>query len=352
MMFRVVLIEHGYASIEVERRIIEDAGAELIDADKLPFHKALELCRDADAILFRRIEVPAEMIRQFRKCKIILRYGVGTDNVDIKAATEANIMVGHVAVYCIDEVSSHALALLLACARNIVGIHKRLEDGSWHEHRTEGIHRIAGKTVGIVGLGSIGRSVARKLSGWNLTLLATDPFAEPERARDLGVQLVDFETLCRRSHFITLHCPLLPETRHLINAKTLQLMQPGTILINTARGGVIDSRALLAALDRGHIAAAGIDVFEEEPLPANSPMRTHPRLVLTDHAAWYSEESQQELQRIAAEELARVARGGLPTSIANPEVIQRLGRMAEWQPGDNIRWQLKRLETLARTAAK
>jgi D-3-phosphoglycerate dehydrogenase len=349
MMFRVVLIEHGYASIEVERRIIEQAGAELIDADKLPIAKALELCREADAILFRRIEVPAEMIRQFRKCKIIVRYGVGTDNVDIKAATEASIMVGHVPVYCIDEVSSHAMALLLACARNIVGIHRRLEQGSWHEHRTEGLHRIAGKTVGIVGLGNIGRAVARKLSGWNLTLLATDPFVEPERARDLGVQLVDFETLCRRSHFITLHCPLLPETRHLISAKTLQLMQPGTILINTARGGVIDSRALLAALDRGHIAAAGMDVFEEEPLPANSPLRKHPRLVLTDHVAWYSEESQQELQRIAAEELARVARGGLPTSVANPEVIQRLGRMAEWHPGDNIRWQLKRLEALART---
>jgi D-3-phosphoglycerate dehydrogenase len=351
-MFRVVLIEHGYASIEVERRIIEEAGAELIDADKLPFSKALELCRDADAVLFRRIEVPAQMIRQFHKCKIIVRYGVGTDNVDVKAATEANIMVGHVALYCVDEVSSHAIALLLACARNIIGIHKRVEQGSWNVHRTEPIYRITGKIVGIVGLGNIGRAVARKLSGWDVTLLATDPFVEPERARALGIELVDFETLCRRSHFITLHCPLLPETRHLINAKSLQLMQSGTILINTARGGVIDSRALLAALDTGHIAAAGIDVFEEEPLPAASPLRTHPRIVVTDHAAWYSEESQQELQRIAAEELARVARGGLPTSLANPEVVQRLGRMAEWQPADNIRWQLKRLESLGKTSLK
>src|SRR5258705_64706 len=217
-MFRVVLIEHGYASIEVERRIIEEAGAELLDADKLPLRKALDLCRDADAVLSGRIEVPAEMIRQFRKCKIIVRYGVGTDNVDVKAATEANIMVGHVAVYCIDEVSSHAIALLLACVRNIVGIHKRLEQGSWHEHRTEGIHRIAGKIVGIVGLGNIGRAVARKLSGWDVKLLATDPFVEPDRAHALGVELVDFETLCRRSHFIALHCPLLPETHHLIDA--------------------------------------------------------------------------------------------------------------------------------------
>jgi len=315
-MFRVVLIEHGYASIDVERRIIADAGGELIDADKLPFEKALESCRDADAVLFRRIEVPAEMIRQFRKCQIIVRYGVGTDNVDVKAATNAKIMVGHVAVYCVDEVSSHAIALLLACARNIVG------------------------------LGNIGRAVARKLSGWGLRLLATDPFVDPEQAREAGVEVVDFETLCRHSHFITLHCPLLPETRHLIDAKSVQLMQPGTIIINTARGGVIDSRALLGAIDSGHIAAAGVDVFEEEPLPADSPLRTHPRIVVTDHAAWYSEQSQQELQRIAAEELARVCRGGLPRSLANPEVIQRLGREAEWQPGDNMRWQIKRLRAL------
>jgi D-3-phosphoglycerate dehydrogenase len=345
-MFRVVLIEHGYASIDVERRIIADAGGELIDADKLPFEKAIELCRDADAVLFRRIEVPAEMIRQFRKCQIIVRYGVGTDNVDVKAATNAKIMVGHVAVYCIDEVSSHAIALLLACARNIVGIHKRVEQGSWNVHRHEPIHRMAGKTVGIVGLGNIGRAMARKLSGWGLRLLASDPFVEPEQAREAGVELVDFETLCRGSHFITLHCPLLPETRHLIDAKSLQLMQPGTMVINTARGGVIDSKALLAAIDRGHIAAAGVDVFEEEPLPADSPLRTHPRIVVTDHAAWYSEQSQQELQQIAAEELGRVCRGGLPKSLANPEVIQRLGREAEWQPGDNMRWQIKRLRAL------
>jgi D-3-phosphoglycerate dehydrogenase / 2-oxoglutarate reductase len=349
-MFRVVLIEHGYASIGVERGIIEKAGGELVDADKLPLGKALELCRDADGVLFRRIEMTGEMIRQFRKCRIIVRYGIGTDNVDVAAATEANIIVGHVPSYCIDEVSAHAIALLLAWARKIVSTYKRMEQGGWDVHRGDPVFRLAGKTVGIVGLGNIGRSVARKLGGWNVKLIASDPFVAAEKARDLGVELVDFETLCRSSDFITLHCPLLPETRHLINAKSLSWMRRGAVVVNTARGPVIDHGALLEAIDSDHLALAALDVFEEEPLAADSPLRRHPRILVTDHMAWYSEESQAELQRTAAEELARVCTGGLPRSLANPEVIERLGRMKEWEPAENMLWQLKRLRGLGRLA--
>jgi D-3-phosphoglycerate dehydrogenase / 2-oxoglutarate reductase len=349
-MFRVVLIEHGYASIEVERRIIEKAGGELVDADKLPLSKALELCRDADGVLFRRIDMTCDMIRQFRNCRIIVRYGIGTDNVDVAAATEANIIVGHVPSYCIDEVSTHAIALLLACARKIVPTQRRMEQGSWDVHRDDPIFRLAGKTVGIVGLGNIGRAVARKLGGWNMKLLANDPFVASERAGELGAELVDFETLCRSSDFITLHCPLLAETKHLINAKSLSWIRRGAVIVNTARGLVIDHGALLEAIDSGQIASAGLDVFEQEPLAADSPLRCHPRIVVTDHTAWYSEESQAELQRTAAEELARVCAGGLPRSLANPEVMERLGRMKEWDPGENMLWQLKRLRALGRLA--
>ena len=345
-MFRVVLIEHNYASTEVERRIIEGAGGEFVDAERLPLSKALELCREAEGILFRRIPVTREMIREFRKCRVIVRYGVGTDNVDTQAATEAEIIVGHVPAYCVDEVSSHAIALMLACARKIVATHKRVEQGAWEVHREDPIYRVAGKTVGLVGLGTIGRAVARKLGGWNVELLAADPFIEAERARECGVTLVDFETLCRRSHFVMLHLPLLPETRHLLNAKAFALMQRDTIVVNTARGPVVDTGALLAALNGRQIGAAGLDVFEEEPLPADSPVRRHPRVVVSDHAAWYSEESQQELQRTAAEQVALVCGGGLPGSLANPEVIERLGRSKEWAPAENMRWQLRRLERM------
>jgi D-3-phosphoglycerate dehydrogenase len=186
-----------------------------------------------------------DMIRQFRKCRIIVRYGIGTDNVDVAAATEANIIAGHVPSYCIDEVSTHAISLLLACARKIVSTQKRMEQGSWDVHRDNPIFRMAGKTVGIAGLGNIGRAVARKLGGWNVKLLACDPFVAREKAREISVELVDFETLCRSSDFITLHCPLLPETRHLINAKSLSWMRRGAVIVNTARGPVVDTRALL-----------------------------------------------------------------------------------------------------------
>jgi D-3-phosphoglycerate dehydrogenase / 2-oxoglutarate reductase len=139
---------------------------------------------------------------------------------------------------------------------------------------------------------------------------------------------------------------LLPETNHLIGSRTLPLMRRGAIVINTARGAVVDGAALLAAVETEQLAGAGLDVFEEEPLPVESPLRRHPRIVVTDHVAWYSEESQVQLQTTAAEELARVCTGGLPTSLANPEVLHRLGRFAEWTPSDNVRWQLKRMEKL------
>jgi len=304
--FKVVLIEHGYASIEQEREIISAAGGELIDAENLGLKEALRLCEEADAVLFRRIPFTADMIRKLRRCRILLRYGIGTDNVDLKAATEAGIIVGHVPSYCIDEVSVHTIALLLGCVRNIVSTQKKMEQGGWDVHREEPIYRMAGRTIGIVGFGKIGRAVAQKLTGWGLRMLAFDPYFEKSSADALRVQFVDFKTLLAESDYVTLHCPLLPETHHLIDGRTLARMKPGAILVNTARGPVVDANALLGAIEAERIAAAGLDVFEEEPLPVDSPLRSHPRVIVTDHTAWYSEESQAELQKTAAEEIARV----------------------------------------------
>ena len=353
--FRVVLIEHGYATTEYERKIITAAGGEFVDAENRPLEEAFRLCEDTDGILFRRIDVTAALIKRFARsgrCKIILRYGVGTDNADVNAATEAGIIVGHVPAYCIDEVSSHAIALLLACARNVVGAHQKMQQGAWDVTRHVPVWRMTGRTLGIVGFGNIGQAVARKMASWGMRLLVVDPFVEKSVADRLGVQLVDLDTLCRESDYITLHCPLLPETRHLINARILSLMKRGAILVNTARGPIVDTAALVAALDEGRLPCAGLDVFEEEPLPVDSPVRRHPRIVMTDHTAWYSEESQMQLQTTAAEEVVRVCTGGLPQSLANPEVLHRLGRFAEWTPSETVRWQLKRLDRLKRPAGK
>ena len=345
--FKIILLKHSYASIEIERQIVEEAGGEFIDAENCSETEALRVCEEADGILVRWLKITPAHIKRFRRCKIIVRYGVGTDNVDVDAATEAGIIVGHIPSYCLDEVSTHAIALLLACVRNIVTTHKKIERGGWDVNPAEPIWRVAGRTLGLVGLGNIGQLVARKMSGWGVNLLATDPFVEKSRADALGVKLVALETLCRESDYISLHVPLLPETRHLISQKEFAWMKPGVILINTARGPVVDTKALLVALREGRMARAGLDVFEDEPPPPDSPLRADARIILTDHVAWYSEESQIELKRTAAQEAVRVCTGGLPLSLANPTVLDRLGRLAEWSPNDTVKWQLKRLQKLS-----
>lgn len=341
--FLVVSIENGYRTTRYEHDVVSSAGGEFVDANDLPLAEALKLCERADGVLLRRIDLTAEMIRRFGKCKIIVRYGVGTDNVDVRAATEAGIIVGNVPDYCIEEVSSHAIALLMACVRDVVGTHQRMSQGAWDLRRQIPIYRMAGRTLGLVGLGQIGRAVARKLSTWGLTMLAADPFVEKEKARSLGVELVDLETLCRSSDYISLHLPLLPETRHIMGPAQFDLTRPGTILVNTARGPVVDTEVLLEALREGTLARAGLDVFESEPLPEDSPLRSHPAVIVTDHMSWYSEQSQEQLQSSAARAIVTVCKGGLPGSLSNPEVIERLGRLDEWQPAECMRWQLKRL---------
>jgi D-3-phosphoglycerate dehydrogenase len=345
MAFRIVAVNHGYPNAQPEREVVTAAGGEFWEADGLPDAEAWRACEEADGILVRWVKVTAPLIAELKRCKIIVRYGVGTDNVDAAAATEAGIIVGHVPDYCLDEVSSHALALWLACVRNIEINSTKLRDGGWDVNPSHKIWRVRNRVFGLVGLGNIGSAVARKLRGWDLKVIATDPYVEPGQAEALGVELVDLATLCRTSDYISLHVPLLPETRHLMGAPEFALMKPGVILINTARGPIVDTEALATALET-QVAGAGLDVFEREPLPLDSPLRGHPRVVLSDHVAWYSEESELELRQTAAREAVRVCQGGLPRSLANPEVLTRLGRWQEWPINNTVRWQLKRLAAL------
>ena len=340
--FKVALLQHEYPSTDIERRIIEQAGGELVDTDLLPEAERLPAAAEADAIIVRWLNVTPEIIRSLHRCRIIVRYGVGYDNVHYEAATAAGIMIGHCPHYCLDEVATHALALLLGCVRGIATTQTTLATGAWSQNPFFRAYRMAGRTLGIVGLGNIGSALARKLSGWGMRLLAHDPFVEPEQASSAGVKLVDFDTLFRESDYVSLHVPLLPETQHLIGERALALMKPGVILVNTARGPIVDAAELLAALDSGRVAAAALDVFEREPLPADSPLRRHPRLLLSNHAAWYSEDSEAELHRSVAEAAVSVCTGGLPVALANPEVLHRLGRFDEWKPTWNARWRWKR----------
>jgi D-3-phosphoglycerate dehydrogenase / 2-oxoglutarate reductase len=344
--FRVVALGHGYSSTAIERRIVESAGGSFIDADAEGWGEpqAWAAAQEADAVAVRWTAVTEDLIRRLRRCRILMRYGAGYDNVDETAATEAGIMIGHVPGYCVDEVATHAIALLLACARHLLTSHQRLADGGWDANPARPMYRMKGRTIGLIGLGGIGSAVARKLGGWGCRLVAADPYVDAEHATAMGVSVLDLETLLRESDYLTLHVPFLPETRHLIDRRALALLKRGAILVNTSRGLVLDTDALLASLDSGQLAAAGLDVFEEEPLPLDSKLRGESRVVLTDHSGWYSEESETELHRTVAEEIVRVCAGGLPLAVANPEVLERLGRAHEWTPNWNALWRRRRAD--------
>lgn len=346
MPFTIAVLDHGYGQIDLERELVAQAGGMLLDLRDLSEYDALAAAQ-AEGIMVRRRVVDESQLAAFKSAKIIVRYGVGVDNIDVDAATRLKLLVGHVPVYCVDEVSNHAICLLLACVRELIPIHQKVSAGRWDLQRENPVHRTRGKTAGIVGLGNIGSDVARKLKSWGMRLLAADPYIEPAKAAALGVELVPLEQLLRQSDFVTLHLPLLPETHHLINEAALALMKPSAILINTARGPIVDTEALRRSLDAGRLHAAGLDVFEEEPIPATSPLLNHPSIVVTDHMGWYSEESLLDLRRQAVEEAIRGAIGKLPHYIANPDVLKALGRDHEWAPPEGARWWARRAEALA-----
>lgn len=344
--FRVVALDHGFATTEPEERIIRGAGGEFMNVEGRPYPVAMAFCHEADVVLCRRMIVTEPMVEHLYRAKAILRYGVGADNIDLRAATLHRIMVGCILQPGGEETALHTLALLLACVRDLLGSHRKVLAGGWDVRRETALYRMSGRTLGLVGFGCVAQELARRLQGWGLTLIAADPYADEARAQALGVRLVGLQTLCAEADYISLHLPLLPETRHLIGPNLLATMKPGVILINTARGALIHTPGLLAALNQGRVARVGLDVFDEEPLPADSPLRRHPRVLLSDHCGWYSEEAQLELQQQVAEEAVRVSAGSLPIAVANPDVLTRLGRAGEWTPPEPMRWQLKRVEAV------
>jgi len=304
---RVVVLDDGYRDYEAERSVLAAEGAELV---LRPCHgdaaKAAQEMTDADAVLVRETPVNAAAIATTR-ARIIVRYGVGYDNIDIAAASARGIAVCNVPDYCTDEVSDHALALLLAAIRRIAEADRRVRAHGWGVPMGRKIHRIRGGTLGLLGYGRIGAVFHRKAAALGYArVLVDDPFL---REPPPGAELASLEALAAGSDAISLHAPLTNATRHIIGRAFLALVKPTLVLVNTARGGLIDEAALVEALAEGRLLAAGLDVYESEPLRHDSPLRSLDNVVLTDHAAWYSEEAIADLQRKAAEEVARALRG-------------------------------------------
>ena len=313
-----VVIAYNFPEIEIEQRIIGATGAEVIHTRRLDTPDALAAASRADVLMVTIEPVPAELIDRLDHCKLICRVGTGLDAIDIPAATRRGIWVTNVPDYAIDEVSTHAIALLLNHARRLPTLFGLVERGQWWDAKQVGpIRRLRGQTLGLLGYGRIGQAMAVKAQGLGLNVLAYDPYLSPEVLAADGVRSVDLETMLREADYVSLHAPLTVATREILNASTLALMKPTAYIINTARGALINEAALLDAVQSGKIAGAALDVLQKEPVAPDSPLLKEPRILLTPHAAWYSEEANEDVRVKGAEDVVRVLRGERPRTPVN-----------------------------------
>jgi len=316
----VAVADSVFPNLDLARAVVSRAGAELRVASQATPEGIVAAARDADALLVTYAKINADMIREMKKCRIISRFGIGVDNVDIEAATRAGIVVTKVPDYCIDEVSDHAMALLLSLVRKIPFSSARAHAGRWEMPAVTPIHRLRGTVLGLVGFGRIPQLVAPKAKAFGMRVVAYDPYV-PQAVMDLaGVRRVEFAELLKISDYISIHSPLLPETRHMFSTEAFRQMKPGALIVNTSRGPVVDEAALAAALDAKQIAGAALDVLEQEP-PVSSPLFGRDNVILTPHTSFYSVESLEELQTKAAEEVVRVLSGQPPRNPVNPEAL-------------------------------
>jgi D-3-phosphoglycerate dehydrogenase / 2-oxoglutarate reductase len=319
--FQVAVSDTVFPNLDRAKAVLSQIGAQLRLADEPKPEAILRVAKDADALFATYAKITAEMIRQMTRCRIISRFGIGVDNVDIPAATERGIVVTKVPDYCIDEVSDHAMALLLAAVRKIPFADRLVQDGRWEMPAVVPIHRLRGTVLGLVGFGRIPQLVAPKAQSFGMRVVSFDPYIPKNVFESARVESVDFAGLLKVSDYISIHAPLLPETQGLFNDDAFRQMKPHAYLINTARGPIVDEAALGRALDAGLLAGAALDVMAKEP-PTDSPLLGRPNVILTPHTSFYSEESLADLETKAAEEVVRVLKGEAPKNPVNPEALK------------------------------
>src|SRR5262252_7590497 len=319
--FFVAVADSVFPNLDPAKAVLAEIGAELaLAADSSP-ESVMKLAADADAVLVTYAKITADMIQQMTRCRIISRFGIGVDNVDLEAATAAGIVVTKVPDYCIDEVSDHAMALLLALVRKIPSSNAQVHGGRWEMKAVVPIHRLRGRILGLVGFGRIPRLVAPKARAFGLRVIVYDPLVQADVIAREHVDQVTFDELLAQSDYVSIHTPLMPETRNLFSTDAFGRMKPGAYLINTARGPIVDEQALARALDAGQLAGAALDVMPQEP-PVGSPLLGRENVIITPHTSFYSEESLLELQRKAAQEVADVLTGKPPKNPVNPEALE------------------------------
>lgn len=321
-MGRVAVTDHDFPDLSQEQELLGAAGHELVfDGSVFAPDAVRARVTGADAVLNCYSPMPGEVIEALDGCRVIARYGIGVDTIDLEAATGRGILVTNVPDYCIDEVSDHALALILAVARGVAMLDRRVRGGSWSTADAPPIHRLRGRTLGLVGFGRIARALAAKAEALGFRVAASDPYVPDEAVRASGVEPRSLPDLVAEADVLSIHAPLTEGTRHLIGAEAFARMKPGAIVVNTSRGPLIDRTALLASLDSGRLGGAGLDVLETEPPDPRDPLLVHPNVVLTPHVAYKSEESVRELQRKAAEQVVAALAGDTPAYALNAEAI-------------------------------
>jgi len=319
MKAKVVITDYVWESLDVEKKTLEGL-ADLVALKTKKPEEFLPQAADCDALLNTYAgPITAEVMAGMPRCRIIARYGIGVDTIDLEAATRAGIIVTNNPTYCIEEVAEHTLALLLACARKIAFYDRMVRAGRWEVPPGKPLYRLAGRTLGLVGFGNIARQVAVRAAAFGMRVLYADPFVKEGQFAEPGKK-VELDALLAGSDFVSLHPPLTPETRKMMNDAAFSKMKPSAFVINCARGPVIDTEALVRALDAKKIAGCALDTTDPEPLPDPHPLRGRENVIVAPHVAWYSEQAMAGLQAGAPGEVRRVLSGEWPVNVVNKAV--------------------------------
>jgi D-3-phosphoglycerate dehydrogenase len=316
---KVVLTDYVWESVDVERKILGDLG-ELVPLQTKKPDEFIAQAADCDALLNTYAgPITAEVMAKMPKCRIIARYGIGVDTIDLEAATAAGIIVTNNPTYCIEEVAEHAMALLLACARKVVFYDRMVRAGRWEVPPGKPMFRLAGSALGLVGFGNIARQVAVRAAAFGMKVLYADPFVKEGQFPEPGKK-VELNDLLSQSDFVSVHPPLMPQTRGMINDDAFGRMKSTAWIINCSRGPIIDTAALVRALDAKKIAGCGLDTTDPEPLPNPHALRNRENVIINPHVAWYSEAAMVGLQAGAPNEVRRVLAGEWPVNVVNKAV--------------------------------
>jgi D-3-phosphoglycerate dehydrogenase / 2-oxoglutarate reductase len=321
--FKVVITDFDYGDSNIEKEILEPIGAHVVALQAKNEDDLIAHALDCHAMMNQYARVGSKTIAAMKQCRVIARYGVGVDIVDVNAATDKGILVTNVRDYCTEEVADHAISLWLTLARGLPAYDRATHAGVWRWQSAAPIHRLRGRTVGIVSFGKIGLAIAARAKAFGTSVIVYDPFLTADQIAAHGAQKAEKDALLAHSDVVMMQVPMTDETRHFLGAREFHLIKPGAIVINTGRGPTIDNNALYQALLSKRVAAAGLDDPEEEPAkrahwdPADNPLFSLPNVIVTPHAAYYSEESIRLAREIAASEVARVLTGQRPKNPVN-----------------------------------